>query len=222
MFNLPTLVTITAPSCAGKNHLLEAMVRSGFGRIVSTTDRAPREGEIEGVHYFFISTEKSKQMEANGEFAELITYNGTRYGVTKAEMTLKLAEGAPPPIVILEPQGLTEYRKYCGANGYVMFSVYVETQESIRLQRLVDRTTNELIQAVYTLSSSPNGSAIATRMRKIVASNNSRLNEILSSERLWSHANRWDAIVDGTDVTKALMQIGQGIKNRNNRSDIYK
>lgn len=222
MFNLPTLVTITAPSCAGKNHLLEAMVRSGFGRIVSTTDRAPREGEIEGLHYFFISTEKSKQMEANGEFAELITYNGTRYGVTKAEMTLKLAEGVPPPIVILEPQGLTEYRRYCNVNGYVMFSVYVETQETIRLQRLVDRTTNELIQAAYSPANNTNNSAIATRMRKIVASNNHRLEAILSSERLWRHANKWDAIVDGTDVTKALMQIGQGVKNRNSRSDIYK
>jgi guanylate kinase len=222
MFNLPTLVTITAPSCAGKNHLLEAMVRSGFGRIVSTTDRAPREGEIEGLHYFFISTEKSKQMEADGEFAELITYNGTRYGVTKAEMTLKLAADMPPPIVILEPQGLTEYRKFCDANRYMMFSVYVETQESVRLQRLVDRTTNELIQAVYSLANNTNSLAIATRMRKIVATNNSRLKEILSSERLWSHANRWDAIVDGTDVTKALMQIGQGVKNRNARSDIYK
>lgn len=222
MFNLPTLVTITAPTCAGKSHLLEAMVQNGFDRIVSTTDRAPRDGEVNGVHYFFISTTQSEMKEKLGLFAELVTYNGTRYGVTHEEMDRKLALGLPPPIVILEPNGVDIYRKYCGSKGWTMFSIYVETQESVRLQRLVDRTTNELIKAVYSTAHTIDGSGIATKMRKIVSTNNARLKDVLQFERLWSHSNRWDAIVDGTNTAKALEQIAQGVKNRNSRSDIYK
>lgn len=214
MFNLPTLVTITAPTCSGKSHLLEEMMKNGFDRIVSTTDRPARDGEIEGVHYYFISTERSKEIEASGEFAELVTYNGTRYGVTKAEMLLKMS-GTKPPIVILEPQGIEAYRKYCGANGYVMFTIYVSTQESVCLERLVDRTTAEIMKVLQ----NPVGQCAATQ--KIISINNHRLKAILEEERRWSTSNRWDLYADGTDTVKALAQIMQGVKNRNDRSDIY-
>jgi guanylate kinase len=223
MFNLPTLVTITAPTCAGKNYLLEEMVKAGFGRIVSTTDRAPRDGEVEGVQYFFISTEQSKAMEANGEFAELITYNGTRYGVTKTEMATKLADGMPPPIVILEPQGIEEYRKFCGANGYTMFSIYVETQESIRLARLAMRTTNEIVSSLWKANVTQGTLAgQGDAIHKAILTNNRRLKAIIEQERLWSHSNRWDVYADGTDSVKALEQIKQGVAYRNTRKDIYK
>ena len=218
-FDLPTLVTITAPTCAGKNHLLEAMVEAGFGRIVSTTDRAPRDGEIEGVHYFFISTEESKAMEARGEFAELITYNGTRYGVPHIEMERKLAAGMPPPIVILEPQGLEIYRKYCGSKNWAMFSIYVETQESIRLERLTTRTATDVLRASYKGGS---GSELFTEFQKLIGTNNRRLKSVIEEERRWGQAARWDCIADGTDVQKALEAVARGIKNRNARSDIYK
>lgn len=223
MFDLPTLVTLTAPTCAGKNYLLEAMAKNGFGRIVSTTDRAPRDGEVEGLHYFFISTERSKELEANGEFAELVTYNGTRYGVTKSEMEKKLAPGMPPPMVILEPQGLLEYRKYCGANGYTMFTIYVETQESIRLERLAARTTGEIISTLWKANVTQSTIAgQANVIMKHVSTNNKRLQAILEQERLWSHANRWDVYADGTDVEKALGQIAHAVKYRNSRTDVYK
>lgn len=215
MFNLPTLVTLTAPTCAGKSHLLEEMVKSGFDRIVSTTDREQRDGEINGVHYHFISTACSKMIDLNGGFAELVNYNGTRYGVTKTEMAAKMA-GTKPPIVILEPQGIEIYRLYCGANGYRMFNIYVETLESIRLQRLVDRTTTEVMKATQ------KGVDTQATVQKIISINNNRLKAILEEERRWSTSNRWDVYADGTDTVKALAQIMQGVKNRNARSDIYR
>jgi hypothetical protein len=129
----------------------------------------------------------------------------------------------PPPIVILEPQGIEEYRKFCGANGYVMFSVYVEAQESIRLARLAVRTTNEIVTALWKANVTQGTVAgQGPDIHKIVVTNNKRLKAVLEQERLWSHSNRWDVIADGTDVTKALAQIAQGVKNRNDRRDIYK
>jgi guanylate kinase len=223
---------LTAPSCAGKSYLLEALVSElGFDRIVSTTDRAPRQGEIEGVHYNFISTEQSKRLEAQGDLAELVTYNGTRYGVTHREMETKLASGRPP-IVILEPKGIEIYRKYCGAKGWQLFSIYVETQESIRLERLVDRTTNELhafatwaMQEVLDLASIDGSvttfSLPTAPIAKIISANNKRLVAVLQEERLWSHANRWDVLADGTNLTEALDQIRDGVEWRNRRKEIY-
>jgi guanylate kinase len=225
-FDLPTLVTLTAPTCGGKNFLLEALIdRLGFARIVGTTDRAPRDGEIEGLHYNFLTTDESKRMEANGEFAELVTYNGVRYGVTHAEMSKKMYLGGPPPIVILEPSGLEMYRKYCAQHNWAVFSIYVETQESIRLQRLAERTVADVVKAVESArgKSFEEAQAVArANIAKVITANNKRLQAVIEQERSWSHTNRWDVLASGTNLEEALEYITQGVKNRNSRSDIYK
>jgi len=224
-FNLPTLVTLTAPTCAGKSYLLEALVdRLGFTRLVSTTDRTPRDGEVEGVHYFFISTEQSKQMEAEGKFAELVTYNGTRYGVMHEEMRKKVSTSLPPPIVILEPKGLEIYHKYCSVHGWKLFSIYVETPEQVRLQRLVERTTVDVMKAAaqahgFTREEAALNARIT--IEKVISTSHKRLQAILEQERNWSHKHHWDVIVDGTNLEKALADIEYGIKYRNARTDIY-
>lgn len=233
-FDLPTLVTLTAPTCAGKNFLLEALIdQLGFERIVSTTDRAARAGEIEGVHYNFISTEQSKKLEAQGDLAELVTYNGVRYGVTHREMEAKMSTGRPP-LVILEPKGIEIYQKYCSSKGWQLFKIYVETQESIRLERLVSRTTADILTRLnknattftvgesvgLPLSITPDYD-IAHDIQKIISVNNKRMQAIIEQERGWSHTNRWDVLADGTNVTKALEQVRAGVANRNKRTDIY-
>lgn len=212
LFTRPTLVTLTAPTCAGKNFLLEALVNMGFERIVSTTDRAPRAGEIEGVHYNFISTEQSKLLEVNNMFAELVTYNGTRYGVTHAEMNRKMS-GSKPPMVILEPSGLSIYRQYCASRAWDVFSIYVQTPESVRLERLIERTTSDIV-GCFTASD------LTTAIRKTIASNNKRLQAILEQERGWLNTNVWNVQVDGTNINKALDQIRQGITLFNNKISV--
>ena len=54
-FNKPTLITLTAPTASGKSYLLERLTRMGLPRVVGTTTRAPRQGEVEGVDYYFIT-----------------------------------------------------------------------------------------------------------------------------------------------------------------------
>lgn len=207
LFTRPTLVTLTAPTCAGKNFLLEALVKMGFERIVSTTDRAPRAGEVEGVHYNFINTEQSRLLEVNNMFAELVTYNGTRYGVTHAEMNRKMT-GAKPPMVILEPTGLSIYRQYCASRGWDLFSIYVQTPEQVRLQRLTDRTVQDLVQAATTADESNFGKAFA----KVVSVNNKRLQAVIEQERSWITTNTWNVLADGRDLDTAIEQIQQGIR----------
>lgn len=193
MFIRPTLVTLTAPTCSGKSYLLEHLVKNGFQRIVSTTDRIPRKGEFPGVDYFFISTEESKRMEAADEFAELVTYNGTRYGVTHVEMQDKIS-AEKPPIVILEPSGLRMYQEYCAKQGYDIFSIFVNTDENIRLERLCERT-------IADVKNSP------ANFEHIIRANNKRLVAILKQEKDWDTRAVWDSIVPGTNVDEALQTI---------------
>ena len=201
LFTRPTLVTLTAPTCAGKNFLLEALVKIGFERIVSTTDRAPRAGEVEGVHYNFISTEQSRLLEVNNMFAELVTYNGTRYGVTHAEMNRKMT-GSKPPVVILEPCGLRIYSEYCKAHNWELISIYVSTEEHIRLQRLTARTVADIMSVIE-------AGATVNAVTNVVEANNKRMKAIFDDERTWPTEHKWDLVVDGTNVTKAIEQILQ-------------
>lgn len=206
-FDRPTLITITAPTCSGKNYLMEAFERElGFERIVSTTTRPMRAGEVQGVDYDFISLARSIELETFGMFAELIEFRGVRYGVTHGEMDRKMSNKTPP-MVILEPQGLAAYKKICFENGWDVYTVYVSTSEPERIRRLSART------AVESLLS--NGDP--AKMTKIVNTHTDRLLSITGEERRWSNTTTWDAIVPGDDLNKALDYIRQGVKYRNQR-----
>jgi guanylate kinase len=220
-FNKPTLVTLTAPTCAGKNYLLEALIEElGFGRIVSTTDRAPRRGEIEGVHYNFIDTSQSKRLEIQGAFAELVTYNGIRYGVTHIEMNKKLAEGMPPPVVILEPSGIEIYKQYCTEHSWSMFNIFVSTTENIRINRLSERTTQDICDKIENVSGE-SITELSQQINKLIQVNNKRLVAVIEQERLWLTTNSWGAIVSGTDLESALQSVTMGVHSRNMRSNIF-
>jgi guanylate kinase len=62
--------------------------------IVSFTTREPRQGEVEGVDYQFISQEKFDELYNSNGLAEHTTYYGSAsYGITMEELTSKLAKG---------------------------------------------------------------------------------------------------------------------------------
>lgn len=226
-FDQPTLITLTAPTCSGKSHLLNALTARGdFSRIVSTTTRERRPGEVDGVDYHFISLEQSKQMEADGDFFELITFNGTRYGVTNGEMTTKMTSGVPP-VVVLEPQGLDIYERECRARGWGVFKVFVHTTENVRLQRLLHRTIDATCGAVSTINPAPGTytqaffDGGAETAKKVIAAavseHQRRLLSITGDERHWANRFSWDAIVPGDDTEKAISMLEQGIRWRNRR-----
>lgn len=207
-FNRPTLVTLTGPTCSGKTYLRErAESRFGWNRIVSTTTRPMREGEVEGVDYYFISDEQSRDLEAGGQLAELVEFRGVRYGVTLKEMERKFATAPFVATVILEPNGLVQYRKLCQEEGIDVFSIYVHVTEDELLNRLRWRAMGD-----EKLRSPENIAGI----RKAY---DDRRASIKGEERRWLNTNIWDAIVPGNDVFKALDMIEQGIKWRNRRNE---
>jgi len=60
---------------------------------VSATTRAPREGEVDGKHYFFISKQDFENRIANNDFLEHAEFAGNRYGTPKSYVTSLLDQG---------------------------------------------------------------------------------------------------------------------------------
>lgn len=215
-FDKPTLVSITAPTASGKNFLLsELQDRYGMSKILSTTTRAPRDGEVDGVDYKFISDSVSKSLEEMGEFAELVTFRGARYGVTNNEMDRKMLSGSSP-LIILEPKGIQQYRKILSAKGWDLFTIYVHTPENVRTERLCHRTAMDIVSGAA--DSNKLFGEMFQGIKKQITIHTCRVQSMMTEEREWSNTNIWDVIVPGDDSVKALNLIERGVQWRNKKS----
>ena len=89
------LLVISGPSGTGKGTLIEKLMQEDPTLVfsVSATTRAPRPGEIDGVHYHFVSNEKYDQLVAEGAFVEYATVHGNRYGTLRSEVYERLERG---------------------------------------------------------------------------------------------------------------------------------
>ena len=102
---------ITGPSGVGKGTLIAALRerRPELELTVSATTRAPREGEEDGVDYYFLSDAEFDRRLAAGEFVEHASYAGHRYGTLKGELERRTRHGAPA-LLELEVQGARQVR----------------------------------------------------------------------------------------------------------------
>ena len=92
----PLVVVISAPSGAGKTTLCDN-VRAALpsvSRAVTCTTRKPRDGELDGVDYYFLGEDEFLDRVEGGEFLENAVVHGNHYGVLKSELRAKLAEGS--------------------------------------------------------------------------------------------------------------------------------
>lgn len=92
-----TLFVLTGPSGVGKGTVLSAFFdkygKDGFFFSVSATTRAPREGEQEGVNYYYKTHEEFQRMVDNNEFLEHATFCENRYGTPAAPVDKELENG---------------------------------------------------------------------------------------------------------------------------------
>ena len=106
------LVVVSGPSGCGKDTVVKTM-REKHPEIevsVSATSRAMREGEAEGINYYYMTRETFQQKVQAGEILEYTQYNGNLYGTPKHEVDTRIAQGRTV-ILVIEVEGAGNIRK---------------------------------------------------------------------------------------------------------------
>jgi guanylate kinase len=133
------MVVISGPSGAGKSTLCKMLLRDPRVHFsVSATTRKPRKGEVDGLEYHFIDTERFRELITEGAFIEHAEVHGNLYGTLRAPMEEALARGQ---IYLLEidVQGANQL-KTLGEPGLYVF-VAPPDMETLR-KRLRGRGTD--------------------------------------------------------------------------------
>ena len=104
------LIVISGCSGVGKNTVLGIMMekRKDLAFSVSATTRDPRPNEINGVHYSFITRQRSEEMIAGGEFLEYDEHNTYYCGTPRAQAEEKRENGHVR--LDIEPKGAEQVR----------------------------------------------------------------------------------------------------------------
>ena len=89
------LIVITGPSGVGKGTIVRSLLEShpNLSLSISATTRQPRQGEIEGVDYYFLSRTEFESAIAREEFLEWAEYAGNYYGTPRTQVEAKIALG---------------------------------------------------------------------------------------------------------------------------------
>ena len=109
------LYILSAPSGAGKSSLISALLASDSSTqkmvSVSHTTRAPRLGEVEGVHYYFVSKEEFESLIEQDLFLEYAkVFGGNYYGTSLPAIEENLAKGIDV-FLDIDWQGAQQIRK---------------------------------------------------------------------------------------------------------------
>ena len=135
------IVVISGPSGVGKGTICKKimeLINAKFS--VSTTTRSPREGEVEGRDYFFVSKEEFKEKIEEGEFLEYNIYNDNYYGTSKKEIFNMIDKGINALLEIDVNGAYNIKKRFPDA---LLIYIAPPSMEVLR-QRLIDRGTEEI------------------------------------------------------------------------------
>lgn len=148
----PLLVVISGPSGAGKDSVIRRMEELGlpFRFLVTTTTRARRDDEVNGVDYCFVSKPEFERMIDQGEFLEYALVYGQYKGVPKADARDALAAGQDV-VMRVDVQGAATVRRIV-PQALLIFLVTSSEEELIeRLRRRGTESPDELRLRIETI-----------------------------------------------------------------------
>ncbi len=107
-----TLVVISGPSGSGKGTVVKELrnMMPEVSLSISATTRSPREGEVDGREYYFITRDDFEDMVAQGEILEFTSYCGNYYGTPKKEAERITGEGRDL-ILEIEVDGASQIKR---------------------------------------------------------------------------------------------------------------
>lgn len=105
------LLVISGPGGVGKSTVTRELIRfEDFFLSVSLTTRSPRTGEIDGVHYHFVSREEFEERIANNEFMEWAEFAGNLYGTLESDVQRERLKGKHV-VLEIELQGARQVKR---------------------------------------------------------------------------------------------------------------
>lgn len=134
------LVVLSAPSGCGKDTVFKELtkVRDDVCESISATTRKPREGEKDGVNYFFKTENEFKDMIDNNGLLEYAQYNGCYYGTPVCGVENSVKEGKIC-FLIIEVQGAKSIMEKCP--DAISIFLMPPSMESLK-ERLIKRNTD--------------------------------------------------------------------------------
>ncbi|MGV8882134.1 MAG: guanylate kinase [Rhodoglobus sp.] len=136
------LLVLAGPTAVGKG-TVSAYIRENYPDVmlsVSATTRAPRPGEVDGVHYYFVSDEEFDRKIESGELLEwAVVHNSYRYGTPRPPIDEALAAGKRVMLEI-DLQGARQVREVM-PEAFLVFLLPPSWEELVR--RLIGRGTEE-------------------------------------------------------------------------------
>lgn len=137
------IIIISAPSGCGKSTIIKALAERGnidMQFSVSATNRPPRDGEIDGVHYLFLTTDEFRRRIEADQFIEWEeVYEGRFYGTLRSEVERITAAGHNC-ILDIDVKGAVNVRRKFGNRA---ISIFIEPPSIDELRhRLETRATD--------------------------------------------------------------------------------
>lgn len=141
-----SMLMIVAPSGAGKSSLVDALLKSdpSLKLSLSTTTRAPRPGEVDGVNYRFVSKEAFIAERDQGQFLEWAEVHGHFYGTSRTWIESQMHAGSDV-ILEIDWQGAEQIRKLIPSVQWIfIFPPSIEAlEERLRKRGQDDEATIE-------------------------------------------------------------------------------
>ncbi len=172
------VIIFSAPSGAGKStivgHLLKKFPFLEFS--ISATSRKPRGEEVDGVHYYFFTTDQFESKIKNGEFVEYEeVYAGSYYGTLRSEVK-RIWDKGHIIVFDIDVKGGVNLKKLYNENAMAVF-IQPPTVETLR-ERLVSRGTDSPEAIEKRVAKAAEELTYAEHFDKIIINDN--LNEALA------------------------------------------
>lgn len=184
----------SAPSGSGKTSILKPILeklKNRFGFSISATTRSPREGERDGVDYYFISAEKMREHIAKEDFLEWEeVYPGKYYGTYKSELERIWQQGK-----------------------YVIFDI--DVKGGVNIKNILKN------QACSIFIMPPSMEELERRLRNRNTESEDTLKERLSrAEMEISLSDNFDFVVCNDDLDKAIERVEEIITQQMNNWNV--
>ncbi len=157
------ILIIAAPSGCGKSTIINALLEGGdlnLGFAVSATTRSPRDGERDGVNYYFMSEDEFRDHIAEGDFVEFEeVYPGRFYGTLRSEVE-RITGSGHNIILDLDVNGALRVKQLYGDRAMAIFIAPPSLDELRRRLEFRGTETTEVIdvrvdRASYEMSRAP-------------------------------------------------------------------